>query len=171
MDEPETMPWEDDTEAAIYSALEGSVWNFQKGTVLLFPEGSQVEVKNAEEFLRELEDVAESAWCANVPYDGGEAVFPFDPDIVKDSLDEWTRLAARMWPDHFEVQELHPSAEHLIQFFAWGHLPPPLQEISRPAARLAERMINMLPGNPELTAGLRKLLEAKDCFVRAKLAK
>lgn len=25
----------------------------------------------------------------------------------------------------------------------------------------------MLPDGPELTAGLRKLLEAKDCFVRA----
>lgn len=27
-------------------------------------------------------------------------------------------------------------------------------------------MIRELPDGPELTAGLRKLLEAKDCFVR-----
>jgi hypothetical protein len=31
-------------------------------------------------------------------------------------------------------------------------------------------MINNLPDGTELTAGLRKLLEAKDCFVRAKVA-
>jgi hypothetical protein len=30
-------------------------------------------------------------------------------------------------------------------------------------------MLQTLPPGPELTAGLRKLLEAKDCFVRAKL--
>ena len=34
---------------------------------------------------------------------------------------------------------------------------------------LAEAMVNALPDGPELTAGLRKLLEAKDCFVRAAL--
>jgi hypothetical protein len=31
-------------------------------------------------------------------------------------------------------------------------------------------MISTLPDGPELTAGLRKLLEAKDCFVRAAVA-
>jgi hypothetical protein len=30
-------------------------------------------------------------------------------------------------------------------------------------------MISDLPDGPELSAGLRKLLEAKDCFVRAAL--
>jgi hypothetical protein len=38
-------------------------------------------------------------------------------------------------------------------------------------AECATEMAKRLPQNPELTAGLRKLLEAKDCFVRAKLAK
>lgn len=32
-------------------------------------------------------------------------------------------------------------------------------------------MVDQLPDGPELTAGLRKLLEAKDCFVRAALDK
>jgi hypothetical protein len=31
----------------------------------------------------------------------------------------------------------------------------------------AHEMARALPDSPELTAGLRKLLEAKDCFVRA----
>jgi hypothetical protein len=30
-------------------------------------------------------------------------------------------------------------------------------------------MVDHLPDGPELTVGLRKLLEAKDCFVRAAL--
>jgi hypothetical protein len=38
---------------------------------------------------------------------------------------------------------------HVLAYFAYEHLPSHY--------------------NPELTAGLRKLLEAKDCFVRTKL--
>jgi hypothetical protein len=38
---------------------------------------------------------------------------------------------------------------------------------SRACAALADEMIHTLPAGPELTVGLRKLLEAKDCFVRA----
>lgn len=34
---------------------------------------------------------------------------------------------------------------------------------------LADDMIASCPDGPELSAGLRKLLEAKDCFVRAVL--
>jgi hypothetical protein len=48
-------------------------------------------------------------------------------------------------------------------------LPPKLQEVSEPIAHLAEAMDATLPDGPEKSAGLRKLLEAKDCFVRAKL--
>jgi hypothetical protein len=65
----------------------------------------------------------------------------------------------------------HPSVEHIMQYFTYEHLPEHLQEVSKPVGELAEAMADSLPGNPELTAGLRKLLEAKDCFVRAKLAK
>jgi hypothetical protein len=63
----------------------------------------------------------------------------------------------------------HPGVVAIAQFFAYDHLPPHLREISAPCARLAERAIEVLPDGPELTAGLRKLLEAKDCFVRAAL--
>ena len=57
----------------------------------------------------------------------------------------------------------------IMQFFAWGHLPESLQEVSRPIQELAAKMDNDLPDGPEKSAGLRKLLEAKDCFVRAQL--
>lgn len=61
-------------------------------------------------------------------------------------------------------------ANRLLMFFAFAHLPPALQEPSRSCAELAHEMDAMLPEGSEKQAGLRKLLEAKDCFVRAKLA-
>jgi hypothetical protein len=61
--------------------------------------------------------------------------------------------------------------DRMEQFFAYSHLPPALQEVSRPLGELASWAISTLPLNAERTAGLRKLLEAKDCFVRAKLYK
>ncbi len=61
--------------------------------------------------------------------------------------------------------------EHIIQFFWYAHLPPHLAEVSKPFADLAEAIVANLPRNPERTVALRKLLEAKDAAVRAKLAK
>jgi len=59
----------------------------------------------------------------------------------------------------------------ILKFFAWGHLPEHLQRISRPFGELAEQMAASCEPSAELSAGLRKLLEAKDCMVRAGLAK
>lgn len=58
---------------------------------------------------------------------------------------------------------------YLLQFFEFSHLPPPLREVSRPFYSLAMAIVETLPDNPERTAALRKLLEAKDCAVRAKI--
>ncbi len=56
----------------------------------------------------------------------------------------------------------------ILKFFAYAHLPPHLQEVSKPIGELAEAMAARSPGgDAETAAGLRKLLEAKDCFVRA----
>lgn len=62
----------------------------------------------------------------------------------------------------------------ILRYFEWDHLPPRLQEVSRPFGELANRMVEMLPtvvvpGAYETLAGLRRLLEAKDCAVRAAL--
>jgi mono/diheme cytochrome c family protein len=57
----------------------------------------------------------------------------------------------------------------IMKYFSYTHLPPKLQEISKPIGDLAEFMDNNLPNGPEKSAGLRKLLEAKDCLVRAAL--
>lgn len=61
--------------------------------------------------------------------------------------------------------------DHILQFFAFEHLAPHLAEVSKPFAALAETIVTTLPQNPERTVALRKLLEAKDAAVRAKLAK
>jgi hypothetical protein len=65
---------------------------------------------------------------------------------------------------------LAPPIEHVLQFFAYAHLPLHLQDISRPFCELAER-VAAGPSNPETTVALRKLLEAKDAAVRAFLAR
>lgn len=60
-------------------------------------------------------------------------------------------------------------ASPIMEYFEYTHLPVHLQEISKPIGDLAEKMDNMLPDCEEKSVGLRKLLEAKDCLVRAGL--
>lgn len=60
--------------------------------------------------------------------------------------------------------------EHIMQFFAYEHLPAHLQAVSIHFVDVAKFIVDHLPRNPERTVALRKLLEAKDAAVRAKLA-
>lgn len=57
--------------------------------------------------------------------------------------------------------------EPMLQFFKYKHLPDHLQKTSAPFCALAHSIVEWLPRNPERTVALRKLLEAKDCAVRA----
>jgi len=66
-------------------------------------------------------------------------------------------------------EDRHGSTRHFAPLFGFGHLPDHLQRVSRACAELAQDMVDNLPDGPELSTGLRKLLEAKDCFVRAAL--
>lgn len=77
-----------------------------------------------------------------------------------------TRTAENPGP----AQRLSPSQE-LLRYFAYRHLPEPLRQVSSQLFLVAHSLENHLPDGPEKTAGLRKLLEAKDCFVRAALPK
>lgn len=63
------------------------------------------------------------------------------------------------------------GAEPIMQFFAYDHLPPHLQAVSRHFGQLAQLIVATLPRNAERTVALRKLLEAKDAGVRAIIAK
>jgi len=60
-----------------------------------------------------------------------------------------------------------PTTTH--KYFAFAHLPPKLQAVSKPIGELAAALEVLLPDGPEKSAGMRKLLEAKDCFVRCAL--
>lgn len=65
----------------------------------------------------------------------------------------------------------HASVRHFEPLFGYEHLPPHLREVSQPFAELAERLLALVPeDSPEVSAGLRKLVEAKDCAVRARVA-
>lgn len=75
---------------------------------------------------------------------------------VYECLEEWS--AAR-----------HPSVRQVIRWFDYRHLADGnARAVSAAIADLAGDILAMIPGDdPELTVGLRKLLEAKDAFARA----
>jgi hypothetical protein len=56
-----------------------------------------------------------------------------------------------------------------MKYFDYEHLPERLQAVSKPIGDVARQMNETLPDGAEKSAGLRKLLEAKDCLVRAAL--
>lgn len=65
----------------------------------------------------------------------------------------------------------HPATTQILRWFTYDHLPAgqPMR-ISAAISAVAEEITAALPDGPELTTGLRKLLEAKDCFVRAAIS-
>ena len=68
------------------------------------------------------------------------------------------------------MTEVPDVSEDLLRHFSYDHLPlkpVDLQNVSRMCAELALHMFHTLPAGSEKTAGMRKLLEAKDCFVRS----
>lgn len=59
--------------------------------------------------------------------------------------------------------------ERMLKWFEFEHLPEHLQAVSKPFGKLAASIVETIEGGPERTVALRKLLEAKDAAVRAKL--
>jgi hypothetical protein len=87
------------------------------------------------------------------------------------------------WDDPEEVREArlaalreamagrHPATQHVLRWFDYGHLPEGKpRTVSAHCAGVAMELAETLQDGPELTAGLRKLLEAKDCMVRQAIA-
>lgn len=58
----------------------------------------------------------------------------------------------------------------VLRYFAYEHLPEHLKKVSKPFCELALEMAQSLPHDPETSVCLRKLLEAKDAAVRAKVS-
>lgn len=81
----------------------------------------------------------------------------------------WPILAGVAGAD-MDIQ-FHPAISHVLQYFAYAHLPERLQAISKDFADLAQKTADQAPQSQETTVALRKLLEAKDAAVRAALTK
>lgn len=62
-------------------------------------------------------------------------------------------------------------ANPIMDYFEYNHLPQPQRDVSSKFYHLATAMNITMPDGAEKSAGLRKLLEAKDCMVRASLKK
>lgn len=63
----------------------------------------------------------------------------------------------------------HEKMYPILRYFEFDHLSEPLRGISKPFCDLAHELALELPHCPETSSALRKLLEAKDCAVRAAL--
>lgn len=71
-------------------------------------------------------------------------------------------------PAEFSAQLI--DQDPILRFFHYSHLPASLQAASRPFCELAAHIVTTLPRNAERSVALRKLLEAKDAAVRARVA-
>ena len=95
-------------------------------------------------------------WFVVQHFDEESPVFIKGADFIRDFIEEDGRTLTR-------------PASPILDFFKYDHLPEPLQKISAPIGILAVGLDRKLKNGAEKSAGLRKLLEAKDCFVRAGL--
>lgn len=68
-----------------------------------------------------------------------------------------------------QQERIEKEENGILKHFNYSHLPEKLQKVSKPICELAKEMDEKLPDCAEKQAGLRKLLEAKDCFVRSNL--
>ncbi len=110
-----------------------------------------------------------------------QMIEPKEPDIINSTLQENIEsdtdpaVDPNLVLQEAAVCEADDSVivlpEPLLQFFKYDHLPEHLRVISQKFGLLAEDLCNTLPRNPERTVALRKLLEAKDCAVRASIYK
>jgi hypothetical protein len=101
-------------------------------------------------------------------------------------LEAWVNNNVKPFMDHgYEIKNIavkttedpaparvdKQDPEGIMRFFEYEHLPLQLQKVSAPLCDLAQKLDKELPNGAEKVAGLRKLLEAKDCFVRASFDK
>lgn len=57
--------------------------------------------------------------------------------------------------------------DRMLSLFAYAHLPPHLQEVSKLFHDLAHRVVETVPQNPERTIALRHIWDAKNYAVVA----
>lgn len=117
------------------------------------------------------------------PPDGVDALASKAVGLVKSAGCSVVAATLTHWPDSTPIiddvltgvrvaRDFQASwVDEPLQFFSYHHLPPFLQETSKVFARLAYHLCATAPRNAERTTALRKLLESKDCAVRALIMK
>lgn len=100
----------------------------------------------------------------------GHAVIRIPMEALRALIVERKPMSRLPYARTFEPKEteMHPAVRLIAKHFTYEHLPDELAEVSKPFCDLANSVAHNLEG-PEATVCLRKLLEAKDCAVRAKL--
>lgn len=64
----------------------------------------------------------------------------------------------------------HPGVENVRRWLDSSHLPAEKRAVPQLIEQTTDQLLAMIPvDSPELTEGLRNLLLAKDCLVRAKI--
>ncbi len=72
---------------------------------------------------------------------------------------------------HYDLSDRHPSTQQIMRWLNSGHMPEGTnKDIVDECEDLALCLLGMIGDDPELVVGLRKLVEAKDAFVRANVA-
>lgn len=71
--------------------------------------------------------------------------------------------------DQAERDEIYHEPHELMRFFEYKHLPNNIAAVMAPISEVAKVYDKHLDSSAEKTAGLRKLLEAQDCLMRASL--
>lgn len=74
---------------------------------------------------------------------------------------------AAIHPAPIEFSRDQLTIDPILRYFHYAHLKPELAAVSKPFCAVAKEIVDHLPRNAERSTALRKLLEAKDCAVRA----
>jgi hypothetical protein len=72
-----------------------------------------------------------------------------------------------LFPENFFAG--HVPVNHILNYFEYKHLPPHLQQVSKLYFMLAMTLDASIRESAEKSTMLRKLLESKDCAVRASM--
>lgn len=98
------------------------------------------------------------------------SLVPDQSGAVESAREKWPEF----WVSENQIRLIEKEGakenvyDRMLKNFKYEHLPKHLQEVSKDFSELAHQMACRGYDNiPETMAGLRKLLEAKDCAVRA----
>lgn len=124
-----------------------------------------VSGRHAEDFESAREDAYKGLYKYAVSNGWIEEPKTESPDVAQGQI--LINDASRYYTTDSVISFITKPRNPILAYFKYDHLPDHLKAVSKPLCDLANQMHDQLDESPEKSAGLRKLLEAKDCFVRA----